>query len=80
MSKKNIAVLFGGVSSEHEVSRRSALSIIKNLNKEKYNLFIIGITKDGKWYLYSGDINKIPDIKKLYNRFRRQIRKISKTK
>lgn len=61
MSKKNIAVLFGGVSSEHEVSRRSALSIIKNLNKEKYNLFIIGITKDGKWYLYSGDINKIPD-------------------
>lgn len=60
MNKKNIAVLFGGVSSEHEVSRKSSISVIKNLNKEKYNIFIIGITKKGEWYLYTGDLNNIP--------------------
>lgn len=60
MNKKNIVVLFGGVSTEHEVSRRSATSVIKNLNKEKYNIFVIGITKSGEWFLYTGDINKIP--------------------
>ena len=59
MSKINVAVLFGGKSSEHEVSRVSALAIIKNLSLEKYNLFIIGITKKGEWYLYQGDIDKI---------------------
>ncbi|MDQ5983522.1 MAG: D-alanine--D-alanine ligase [Eubacteriales bacterium SKADARSKE-1] len=59
--KKNIAVLFGGVSSEHEVSRRSVVSIIDNLNKDKYEIFPIGITKLGKWYWYCGNIENIPD-------------------
>lgn len=61
MKKINTAVLFGGKSSEHEVSRVSATSIIKNLSPEKYNLFIIGITKKGEWYLYEGDISKISE-------------------
>ena len=38
MSKKNIAVIFGGVSSEHEVSRNSAATIIANIPKDKYNV------------------------------------------
>ena len=45
MNKKTIAILFGGASSEHEVSRRSATSIIENISKEKYEIILIGITK-----------------------------------
>jgi D-alanine-D-alanine ligase len=49
-SKKiRIAVLFGGRSGEHEVSLVSATSVIKNLDKEKYEVIPIGITKQGKW-------------------------------
>lgn len=49
MSKKKIAVLFGGQSSEHEVSCRSVVTIINSINKEHYDIFILGITKDGQW-------------------------------
>lgn len=60
MLKKQVAILFGGASSEHEVSRQSAFAIIKNISREKYDILTIGISKIGSWYLYSGDINKIP--------------------
>lgn len=49
MSKKTVAVLFGGQSSEHEVSCISATTIISNMNREKYDIRMIGITKDGHW-------------------------------
>lgn len=49
MSKKRIAVLFGGQSSEHEVSCMSAATIISNIDTEKYEVVLIGITKDGRW-------------------------------
>ena len=61
MQKKNIAVIFGGKSSEHEVSRVSAYYVISSIPKDKYNIYTIGIKKDGKWLLYSGDVSKIPD-------------------
>lgn len=48
---KAVAILYGGKSGEHEVSLISAASIVKNLNKEKYVLTLIGIAKDGQWYL-----------------------------
>lgn len=60
MEKKRVAVIFGGVSSEHEVSRRSACAIMAHLNPEKYELLCIGITKQGAWYLFSGDRAQIP--------------------
>lgn len=47
--KLNVAVLFGGQSSEHEVSCMSVQTIIKALNPEKYELTLIGITKEGRW-------------------------------
>ncbi|MCH5352666.1 MAG: D-alanine--D-alanine ligase [Acutalibacter sp.] len=53
--KIKIAVIFGGVSSEHEVSLMSAASIIDNLDAEKYEIYRVGITKEGKWLLYTGD-------------------------
>lgn len=49
MNKKTIAVLFGGQSSEHEVSCVSAATIISNIDTEKYEVVLIGITKDGRW-------------------------------
>lgn len=56
---KNVLVLFGGESSEHEVSEISAQNVLKALNKEKYNPITVGITKDGKWYLYEGAVENI---------------------
>ena len=61
MKKMKIAVLFGGCSSEHEVSRVSAYSVIRNLSREKYDLFRVGITKDGRWFLFDGPDEEIPD-------------------
>lgn len=51
---KNIAVVFGGRSSEHEVSCVSATTVIKNINRDEYNIYLIGITKEGKWLLVPG--------------------------
>lgn len=57
--KIKIAVLFGGQSTEHEVSRVSAASILRNINGDKYDIYPIGITKKGNWYEYHGSIDKI---------------------
>ncbi len=48
---KNIAVVFGGRSSEHEVSCVSATTVIKNINRDEYTVYLIGITKEGRWLL-----------------------------
>ncbi|MDP1709475.1 MAG: D-alanine--D-alanine ligase [Candidatus Komeilibacteria bacterium] len=47
--KIRVAVLFGGRSGEHEVSLVSASSVIENLDKEKYEVIPVGITKEGRW-------------------------------
>ncbi len=57
--KLKVCVIFGGQSPEHEVSRKSVTSVLNNLDKEKYEITIIGITKNGEWYLYEGAISKI---------------------
>ncbi len=49
MIKKRIAIIFGGRSSEHEVSLMSAASVIRAVDKTKYELVYIGITKRGEW-------------------------------
>jgi D-alanine-D-alanine ligase len=49
MKKLTVALLFGGKSGEHEVSLRSAASILKALDRQKYAVIPIGITKDGQW-------------------------------
>ena len=59
MTKQKIAVIFGGNNSEHEISRMSARNIINNLNKDKYEAFPLGITKNGEWLLYSGDVERL---------------------
>lgn len=49
--KKRVAILFGGKSAEHEVALQSARSIIDALDKEKYEIVLIGIDKQGRWLL-----------------------------
>lgn len=61
MEKKRIAVIFGGKSSEHEVSRVSASYIISVIPKDEYEIVMIGITKKGRWLLFEGDPALIPD-------------------
>lgn len=51
MDKIKLAVFFGGMSSEHDVSCVSADTVIKALDREKYDITLIGITKDGQWLL-----------------------------
>lgn len=58
--KKKIAVIFGGQSSEHEISCISAANIIDGLNKEKYEIHRIGITKEGHW-LYVEEDTQLKD-------------------
>lgn len=58
MNKKTVAVLFGGQSSEHEVSCVSATTIISNIDKESFNVLLIGITKEGHWV----KVNSVDDI------------------
>lgn len=53
MKKKKLGVIFGGMSTENEVSVVSANSILNNLDKEKYEIYPIYIGKDGTWYEYS---------------------------
>lgn len=59
MEKIKVACLFGGCSSEYEVSLVSATSVIRNLDREKYVIYMIGITKMGDFYLYDGSVDEI---------------------
>ena len=49
MAKLRVGILFGGRSGEHEVSLLSAASVLKAIDKAKYEVVPIGITKDGRW-------------------------------
>ena len=53
--KKKLLVLCGGQSSEHIVSRMSCTSVLNNLDKEKYDLTLVGIDLDGNWYYLNAD-------------------------
>lgn len=58
MQKIKLGVIFGGMSTENEVSVASANSVLKNLDREKYEIFPIYIGKDGIWYQYIEDKEK----------------------
>ena len=84
MEKIKLGVVFGGMSSENEVSFTSGLHVLKNLNKEKYDIFPIYIDKSGKWYEYNdeidptkkiNEINKIKEIENL-NTYLKKLNKI----
>ena len=62
-NRKTVAVIFGGCSPEYDVSLNSSFSIINAIDREKYDVILIGITRQGIWYLYSGDEADIPSNK-----------------
>ena len=59
MKKQKIAVIFGGMSSEHDVSIASGTSVIKNLNQEKYDVLPVYISKEGEWYFVTETIKNL---------------------
>ena len=56
MNKLKLGVVFGGMSTEHDVSIVSATSVIESLNKEKYDIYPIYIDKSGNWFKYTKEI------------------------
>lgn len=67
MEKLKLGVVFGGMSSENEVSFVSGLHVLKNLDKENYDIYPIYIDKLGKWYEYNDEINPSKEIKEIKN-------------
>ena len=57
--KKTVAILFGGESSEYEVSCVSAANVAENLDKSLFDAILVGITKDGKWWIYKGSTDDL---------------------
>ncbi|MBN2551657.1 MAG: D-alanine--D-alanine ligase, partial [Spirochaetales bacterium] len=53
MGRTTVCILYGGRSGEHEVSCRSAASVSRNLDPEKYRQVLVGIDKAGRWHLQS---------------------------
>ncbi len=62
-AKLKVAVLFGGKSTEHEVSCISAYSVLKNIDRDKFDIKMIGITKGGDWIPYYGSLEDIKSCK-----------------
>ena len=59
MNSKKLAVLFGGCSTEYAVSLQSAMAVLHHLDPERFRVIPIGITRQGDWYQYTGDYDKI---------------------
>lgn len=57
--KMIIAIFFGGTSSEYSVSLESAYAVIKNLDRKKYVPVPVGISREGRWFVFTGDERKI---------------------
>ncbi|MGL4485392.1 MAG: D-alanine--D-alanine ligase, partial [Anaerovoracaceae bacterium] len=63
MGKKKVLIIFGGTSSEHDISCLSAAAIVRNIDKEKYLPFTLGITKEGRWLLVDTSPEKMEERK-----------------
>jgi len=61
LKKRNVCILFGGISPEHAVSLRSAEAVLNNIDHNKYNVYPVGITREGKWICFGGrDYSMLP--------------------
>lgn len=62
MSEKiRLLILFGGISNEHEVSRLSTASILREIDQERYEITKVGITKEGRWYMTQASPEAVSD-------------------
>ena len=56
---KNILILLGGISSEHEISIKSSKSVYENIDKELFDISLCYISKDNTWYKFDADFNSL---------------------
>ncbi len=61
MSQKSLAIIFGGNSSEYEVSLQSASAVLQHVDEKAFTVIPVGITREGEWYHYTGDYGRIPE-------------------
>ena len=61
MSKIRVAVVFGGRSAEHEISLLSAQNVVASLNPDKYEAVLIGIDRQGRWFLNEGSMHLLDE-------------------
>ncbi len=61
MKKITLAVLFGGSSTEYEISLQSAHALLTHLDRDRYEPVLLGITRDGRWLLYQGPVDALLD-------------------
>ncbi len=73
MNKLNVCILFGGVSSEHEVSLISATTVAGTIDRDKYNIHMVGITKDGGWHYFDADTSEIVNFDKTAENYPRAV-------
>lgn len=59
--RKRIAVIFGGCSNEYAVSLKSAYAVMTQMDAERYEVIPVGITRQGRWFLYGGALEAIPE-------------------
>lgn len=59
MTKKNLAVLFGGASPEYPVSLQSASAVLEYVDRSRYHVLPIGISQEGEWFHYTGALDHI---------------------
>ena len=59
MQKPVVAVLFGGCSSEYSVSLHSARAVLAALDRNKYQIVPVGITREGNWFHYTGPLETL---------------------
>lgn len=57
--KQNVMLLFGGISGEYDITLKSVTSIFTHINKDKYNVYLVGITRDGEWIYCDKDIDSV---------------------
>jgi D-alanine-D-alanine ligase len=69
MSKRRVVVIAGGVSPEHDISLKSALNVVRNLDAEKYLIHPSMITKDGAWLLAEKPVSHVEQKGFEYNAF-----------
>ncbi len=60
---KKILVLFGGDSHEHKISCKSAKTILENIDRKKYQVTSVGISKSNEWYIFDDDLELLKDAK-----------------
>lgn len=63
MIKKSILIIFGGNSTEHEVSCKSVMNFVKNIPEDKYEKHLVGIKKNGDWVYFTANTDLIPKCK-----------------